>query len=91
MLTLTAGESSIVVAPEIGAGITGWMLGRTALTRRALPEATAGGDSHAMALFPLLPYCNRIASARFAWRGLDYQLARNFGDNSRVMTGQGVK
>jgi aldose 1-epimerase len=89
MLTLTAGESSIVVAPETGAGITGWMLGRTALTRRALPEATSGGDSHAMALFPLLPYCNRIGSARFIWRGTDYSLARNFGDNPHAIHGVG--
>jgi aldose 1-epimerase len=89
MLTLTAGESSIVVAPEIGAGITGWMLGRTALTRRALPEATAGGDSHAMALFPLLPYCNRIGSARFTWQGAAYRLARNFGDNPHAIHGVG--
>nr|WP_294521101.1 aldose 1-epimerase [uncultured Rhodopila sp.] len=89
MLTLTAGESSIVVAPETGAGITGWMLGRTALTRRALPEATSGGDSHAMALFPLLPYCNRIGAARFAWQGVEYRLARNFGDNPHSIHGVG--
>lgn len=89
MLTLTAGDSSIVVAPETGAGITGWMLGRTALTRRALPEATTGGDSHAMALFPLLPYCNRVGSARFAWEGVAYQLAHNFGDNPHAIHGIG--
>nr|WP_294502079.1 aldose 1-epimerase [uncultured Rhodopila sp.] len=89
MLTLSAGESSIVVAPGTGAGITGWMLGRTALTRRALPEATSGGDSHAMALFPLLPYCNRIGSAAFTWRGEAYRLARNFGDNPHAIHGVG--
>jgi aldose 1-epimerase len=89
MLTLTAGASSIVVAPETGAGLTGWMLGRTPLTRRALPEATVGGDSHAMALFPLLPYCNRVGSARFVWRGTEYDLARNFGDSPHAIHGVG--
>ncbi len=89
MLTLTAGASSIVVAPETGANLTGWMLGRTPLTRRALPEATAAGDSHAMALFPLLPYCNRIGSARFVWRGEEHQLARNFGDSPHAIHGVG--
>jgi aldose 1-epimerase len=89
MLTLTAGESSIVVAPETGAGVTGWILGRTALTRRALPEATSGGDSHAMALFPLVPYCNRIGSARLTWQGELYQLARNFGDSPHAIHGVG--
>jgi aldose 1-epimerase len=88
MLTLAAGASSIVVAPETGAGLTGWMLGRTPLTRRALPEAVAG-DSHAMALFPLLPYCNRIGSARFHWLGTEYQLDRNFGDSPHAIHGVG--
>ena len=88
MLTLTAGASSIVVAPETGAGLTGWMLGRTPLTRRALPEAVAG-DPHAMALFPLLPYCNRVGGARFTWQGSEYQLARHFGDSPHAIHGVG--
>ena len=60
MLTLTSGESSIVVAPEHGGGIIGWMLGRTPLLRRALPQATVGANRHTMGCFALLPYCNRI-------------------------------
>jgi aldose 1-epimerase len=89
MLTLTAGASSIVVAPEHGAGLVGWMRGRTALLRHALPEAAAFGDSHAMGLFPLLPYCNRIGWARFSWQGRDYHLARNFGDSPHTIHGIG--
>jgi aldose 1-epimerase len=89
MLTLTSGASSIVVAPEYGAGLTGWLLGRTALLRRALPEASADGDSHAMGLFPLLPYGNRIGGARFIWQGQEYQLAHNFGDHPHSIHGLG--
>src|SRR5689334_22315129 len=88
MLTLTAGASSIVVAPEHGGGVVGWMRGRTPLLRRALPEA-ALGDPNAMALFPLLPYCNRIGQARFSWQGQDYRLARNFGDSPHTIHGIG--
>jgi aldose 1-epimerase len=89
MLTLSAGESSVVLVPETGAGVAAWTLGRTALTRHALPEAISGGDSHAMALFPLLPYGNRIGAARFTWQGATYQLARNFGDNPHSIHGIG--
>src|SRR4051794_41788813 len=79
MLSLTAGASSIVVAPEHGAGLVGWMRGRTALLRHALPEAAAFGDSHAMGLFPLLPYCNRIGWTRFSWQGRGFPPGGQFG------------
>jgi aldose 1-epimerase len=88
MLTLRAGASSVVVAPEHGGGLVGWMRGRTPLLRRALPVG-ALGDPHAMALFPLLPYCNRIGHGGFAWRGRDYRLARNFGDSPHTIHGIG--
>ena len=89
MLTLTSGASSLVVAPEHGAGLTGWMLGRTPILRRASPQASAGGVSHAMGCFPLLPYANRMGGARFHWRGTDYALRRNFGDRQHAIHGVG--
>jgi aldose 1-epimerase len=79
MLTLTSRASSIVVAPEYGAGLSGWMLGGTPILR----------DPHAMGCFPLLPYGNRIAQRRFHWRGSDYQLEPNFGDHPHTIHGVG--
>src|ERR1700761_1515794 len=67
MLTLKAGASSIVVAPEFGAGLTGWMIGGTPMLRRALPQAAVIGDRHALGCFPLVPYGNRIGFGRFRW------------------------
>lgn len=89
MLTLTSGDTSIVIAPERGASLIGWMRGRTPILRRALPQAVHDGDPHAMACFPLLPYCNRIGNARFTWQGVPYQLARNFGDHPHAIHGVG--
>lgn len=89
MLTLSAGESSLVVAPESGAGIVGWMVGDTPILRRALPMAVVGGNSHAMGCFPLLPYANRIANGIFHWRGRDYRLKLNFGDHPHAIHGIG--
>jgi aldose 1-epimerase len=88
MLTLSSRASSIVVAPEYGAGLIGWMLGRTPILRRALPQACAG-DSHAMACFPCLPYANRIGNRRFHWRGTEYRLMPNFGDHPHTLHGLG--
>jgi aldose 1-epimerase len=89
MLTLASGASSVVVAPEYGAGLIGWMAGRTSMLRRALPQAAVAGDPHAMGCFPLLPYGNRIGRGRFRWGGIDYELTRNFGDNPHTIHGVG--
>ena len=88
MLTLASGGSSVVVAPEFGAGLIGWMCGRTPMLRRALPQAAAG-DPHAMACFPLLPYGNRIGRGRFRWGDQDFVLAPNFGDHPHTIHGVG--
>ena len=89
MLTLTAGASSIVVAPECGGGLTGWLIGRTPILRRALPQTAIAGDPHAMGCFPLLPYGNRLGHGRFHWRSLDYTLQPNFGDHPHTLHGLG--
>jgi aldose 1-epimerase len=89
MLTLTSSTSSIVVAPEFGAGLTGWMLGRTPILRRALPQAAVGRNPHTMGCFPLLPYGNRIGRGRFHWRECKYELTPNFGDHPDTIHGVG--
>ncbi len=83
MLTLTEGASSIVVGPEFGAGLLGWLHGDTAILRRALPEAVMG-NVHSMSGFPLLPYANRIEEGRFTWDGRVYTLARNAGETNTI-------
>jgi aldose 1-epimerase len=89
MLTLKSGASSLVVAPEYGAALTGWMAAATPILRRALPQASVAGDLDTMGCFPILPYCNRIGHARFHWRGTDYRLKRNFGDQPHSIHGVG--
>jgi aldose 1-epimerase len=89
MLTLRSGTNVIVVAPEHGAGVIGWMTGGTPLLRRAVPSAVVAGDPHTMGWFPLVPYCNRIGHGRFNWLGTDYRLAPNFGDNPHTIHGIG--
>lgn len=89
MLTLNAGECSLVVAPEIGGAIAGWTVGPHHVLRRVDPEALVHGVSRGLAAYPLVPYSNRIRNARFAWAGQEYQLARNFGDEPHAIHGVG--
>src|SRR5579864_3946041 len=89
MLTLQSGESSVVLAPEIGGGIAGWTFGSVPLLRRPQPDAILSGDVRGLASFPLVPYSNRIAQGRFHWSGEDHMLARNFGDQPHTIHGIG--
>src|SRR5579875_595458 len=89
MLSLRAGEASLVLAPEIGGAIVGWTLGRDHVLRPPLSDALVHGAARGMAAYPLVPYSNRIKDARFAWAGCEYQLVRNFGDEPHAIHGVG--
>ncbi len=89
MLTLRAGDSSLVLAPELGGAIAGWTLGATPLLRRPLPEAIVPGSVRGLASFPLVPFSNRIGLGRFRWDGSDYKIERNFGDHPHAIHGVG--
>ena len=86
---LRLGDTSILIAPQHGGAILGWMDGGVPVLRRPSPEAVTLGDSHAMACFPMLPYCNRVANAKFEWNGRTYVLNRNFGDHPHAIHGIG--
>ena len=89
MLTLRSGESSLVLAPEIGGAIVGWTFGAVPLLRRPSPDAIVSGNVRGLACFPLVPFSNRIAYGRFHWDGTDHLLDRNFGDHPHTIHGVG--
>ena len=89
MLTLRSGESSLVLAPEFGGAIVGWMFGTMPLLRRPEPDAVVSGNVRGLACFPLVPFSNRIAHGRFRWDGTDHLLDRNFGDHPHTIHGVG--
>ena len=89
MLTLTAGESSLVLMPEQGGTLLGWTRSATRLLRHAAPEAVVLGDAREAAAFPLVPYSNRIANGRFTFAGIPHQLALNFGLHPNSIHGVG--
>ena len=89
MLTLRAGRSLLVLAPEAGGAMLGWSFGGIPLLRRADGRAVVQNDVRGMGCFPLVPYANRIAEGRFSWGGRTYQLDRNFGDHPHSIHGIG--
>ena len=60
MLSLRAGDASLVLAPEISGSIVGWTLGALPILRHTSPEALTTGNVRGMACFPLVPHSNGI-------------------------------
>lgn len=89
MITLCAGDSSLVIAPEIGGALLGWTIGSWPVLRRPDPEAIIQRRVRGLAGYPLVPFSNRIAYGRFSWSDRSYQLRRNFGDHPHTLHGVG--
>jgi len=52
-------------------------------------EPAALADSRGAAMYPLLPYSNRLGYRRFRWRGHDYSTAANVADSPHSLHGIG--
>lgn len=89
MLRIGSDESSIVVMPEAGGAILGWLRDGVQVLRCTNPDALMTGSARGMGAFPLVPFCNRIAFGRFTWDGAAHQLDRNFGDHPHTIHGVG--
>jgi aldose 1-epimerase len=82
-LRLRRGALELDLSPSSGGAITRFRHdGRDVLR-------PAGEDSHRASCFPLVPFSNRIADARFRFRGRTYELPRNFPPEPHAIHGQG--
>jgi len=59
------------------------------MLRAASAEAIAARDPLGMASFPLVPFSNRIADARFDWAGERHAIAPNFAPEPHAIHGIG--
>jgi aldose 1-epimerase len=91
LISLNAGALGVALAPEAGGSIARFTVERGGkaidLMRPAPDTALAANDSHGMAGFPMIPFCGRIAQARFAFGGETFALNRNFGDTPHAIHG----
>jgi aldose 1-epimerase len=82
LIPLSAGPVRAIVSPEAGGTIAQFAVVRDGtvidLMRPPHPAALADTNPRALASYPLVPFSNRIAHARFGFDGTDYGLRQNF-------------
>lgn len=90
MLTLRAGDLSLVLAPTVGGSVARYDVvrdGRREPLMRPAPEAFA--DAVEGACFPLVPYSNRVRDGRFSFRGREVRIAPNMAPQRHPLHGVG--
>ena len=84
---LRAGALRLAVRPDLGGAVAGLWHGETPILRSTEPGALASARDAAM--FPLVPYSNRLGYRRFRWRGRDYTTRANVADSPHSLHGVG--
>ena len=72
---LRAGALRLALRPDLGGAVAGLWHRDTPILRSTEPARLA--SAHAAAMFPLLPYSNRLGYRRFRWRGQDHTTRAN--------------
>ena len=84
---LHAGALRLALRPDLGASIAGLWHRDTPILRSTEPALlTAARQS---AVYPLVPYSNRLGYRKFRWKGRDYSTQPNFDDNPHSLHGVG--
>jgi aldose 1-epimerase len=86
-LRLRSGAIELELAPRLGGAITLLRHAGRDVLRPADPAALT--DPRFASCFPLVPFSNRIADARFRFRGRTYELPPNFPPEPHAIHGQG--
>ena len=84
---LHAGALRLAVRPDLGGTVAGLWHRETPILRSTEPAALV--DSRQGAMYPLLPYSNRLGYLRFRWKGHDYTTRANVADSPHSMHGIG--
>jgi aldose 1-epimerase len=85
-VALAAGAARVRIAPANGGAIASFTFDGEDVLR---PTPVWSDDVRTHACWPLVPYSNRIADARFQFAGRAHALARNFGDHPNSIHGVG--
>jgi aldose 1-epimerase len=88
-ITLTHGQWTVELAPEIGGSIARCVYDGMDILRPAPRAEAASLEARDMACFPLVPFSNRIEDGRFEFGGQTIHLPRNMGDHPHALHGQG--
>lgn len=86
-ISLAAGAWTAEVSPAIGGAILSLEHAGVPVLRQTPDQAVQRGDVRHTACYPMIPYANRIANGRFAFAGVDHQLAANFPGETNTLHG----
>lgn len=89
MLTLKAGRLAVDLAPQSGGSVARFTCDGVDLLRPMTAEAIASGQGNNAALYPLVPYSNRIRDGRLVFGSEVIELANNWPNISHPMHGDG--
>lgn len=89
VLSLRNGRLALELAPHAGGSVVRFTCDGGDLLRPMSVEAMASGKGDDAALYPLVPFSNRIANGRLVFEGETFQLARNWPGVSHPMHGDG--
>jgi aldose 1-epimerase len=84
---LHAGALRLSVRPDLGGSVAGLWHRETPILRSTEPVLLA--ESRSAAMYPLLPYSNRLGYRRFRWKGHDYTTRANVPDSPHSLHGIG--
>ena len=84
---LHAGALRMALRPDLGGVVAGLWHRETPILRSTEPAELT--DSRAAAMYPLLPYSNRLGYRRFRWRGHDHTTRANVPDTPHSLHGLG--
>jgi aldose 1-epimerase len=84
---LHVGALRLALRPDLGGAVAGLWHRETPILRSTEPALLA--TSRAAAMYPLLPYSNRLGYRRFRWHGHDYTTRANFDDSPHSLHGIG--
>lgn len=92
-LTLEAGNLLVKLAPDVGGSVASFRWHRAAgsvdLMRPTSDEICTKRDPTDAAMFPMLPYANRIANNQFDYEGRTYRFEPNFAGELLNLHGTG--
>ena len=88
-LELRRGAFALHLVPGRGGAVCAFRHDGRNVMRPAGEALLRGGDMLDASCFPLVPFSNRIADARFGFRGQTYRLTPNFPPEPHAIHGQG--
>jgi aldose 1-epimerase len=89
VLSLRKGRLAVDLAPQAGGSVARFTRDGIDVLRPMTQETIASGKGNNAALYPLVPFSNRIANGRLAFEGEVYHLARNWPGVGHPMHGDG--